>query len=342
MDANANRAREGIRTAEDFARFELQDFRWAKLLRGLRHQVTAMLGACCDVKELKAARRVQADCGRADTAGEFRVDAQPGELLGEVAIRGLKRAQEAVRVLEEYTRAGAPEAAQAFSRIRFELYEAEQWMEAGTERVRILQAARLYVLVAQEQCRLGLEATVAGAIKGGAGIIQLREKGLDDRRLVERARNMQKICAKNEAILIVNDRPDIALLAGAAGVHLGQDDLSPSDVRKMAGEQLLIGRSTHGVDEVKRAVEEGVDYIAIGAMYESRTKENTISAGLKLAEQVAEMALEVPIFAIGGIKKDNIEDLKRVGVRRIAVSSAITSEADPLESARALREELLK
>lgn len=342
LDANANRAREGIRTAEDFARFEIQDQRWAERLRGLRHEVTAALDAHFDLSRLTAARRVLQDCGRPGEGGET-LGGCPDEKPKAVALRGLKRGQEALRVLEEFTRSRTAEAARAFSETRYGLYEAEQWLECSAEYARILNRTKLYVLLAEKQCSLGLEETTRAAIKGGAGVIQLREKDIGDSAYLERARCLANLCREHDVAFVVNDRSDIANLCGASGVHLGQDDLPPDAVRSWVGERLLIGRSTHRIEEVRRATEQDpVDYIAIGAMFDTATKLDTVPAGLKFAQQVSALELKVPVFAIGGITKGRIKDLKRAGVQRVAVSSAVISARDPESAARELLDELNK
>ena len=343
LDANANRAREGIRTAEDYTRFEILDKRWAERLRGHRHSVTAALKACFGLDRLIEARRVQLDCGRPGVGGEpVRSGGEDGPKA--VALRGLKRGQEALRVLEEFTRSRNADAARTFTEARYGLYEAEQWLGGGSDASRILQRTKLYVLLSSEQCGCrGVERTVVAAIEGGAGLIQLREKAAADMQIIESARRLRDVCGARDAAFVVNDRVDIAMAAGAAGVHLGQDDLPPRRARELVGNGVLVGRSTHNVDEVKRAVEkEPVDYIAIGAMFGTATKTGTILSGLRFAEQVAAMELELPVFAIGGITKERIGDLRRAGVERIAVSSAVVGAPDPAAAARDLLDELEK
>lgn len=334
LDANANRAREGIRTAEDYLRFTIGDAQWAGRLRRVRHRISETLAACLSGPALIEARRVLTDSGH-PARGAAEAPAPRNEEPRQVALRGLKRAQEALRVLEEYLQGPAPAGARQLAEARYELYEAEQWLVCGGESARRLVTAFLYVLLCEAQCRLGLEATARAALKGGADMIQLREKQLEGAALVERARRLREVCGEYGALLIVNDRADVALAAQAAGVHLGQADLSPADVRRWSGAGLLIGRSTHSLQEARRAVEEEeAAYLAVGAMYATATREQAVVVGPELARQVLAQGWQVPAFAIGGITPERARELRRYGVRRVAVSSAVAAAPDPERAAR--------
>lgn len=259
-----------------------------------------------------------------------------------MARRGLKRAQEAVRVLEEFARAGQPEASEALAQVRFELYAAEQWLDHGAGRAAILQGARLYVLLAEADCPLGLEATAQAVLEGGARIVQVREKALEGAALLERVKRVKALCAQHEALCVVNDRTDVALAAEADGVHLGQRDLEPRDARRLAGEGLVIGRSTHSAAQARRAVdEEGADYVGIGALYPTGTKQAIELIGPAGARAVAELDLKAPVFAIGGITVERIHEVRAAGLTRIAVSKAVCAARDPARAAKELLERLL-
>ena len=285
------------------------------------------------------AREVAGDCGHPARAEHEAADAE--ESPRQVALRGLKRAQEAVRVLEEYVRGTSSVAARELSEVRYALYEAEQWLVLGSEQARRLGQACLYVLLSEAQCPLGLERTARAALSGGAGVLQLREKTLDGAAYAERARRLRELCEEHGAALIVNDRADVALAAGAAGVHLGQTDLTPASVRGWAGERLLIGRSTHSLAQARRAVEEeGADYVAVGAMYATATKPGFELAGPALVREVLAQEWSVPVFAIGGITAERARELRALGVRQVAVSGAVASAPDPARAAREICEAL--
>ena len=249
----------------------------------------------------------------------------------------MKRAQEAVRVLEEFLRGEDPELARRLALIRFGLYEAEQWVECGSESARRLRRTRVYVLLTAALCRRDWLETARLVLAGGAGTVQLREKELEGAELVERAKRLRDLCEQHGALCIVNDRVDAALAADAGGVHVGQGDLAPAEVRRIAGRRLLVGRSTHSVAQARLALaEEAVDYIAVGAMYPTETKPGHRLMGPGLACSVADLKPDAPVFAIGGITVERARELRGVGVERIAVSGAALAAPDPERAVREL------
>ena len=341
IDANANRAREGIRTAEDYIRFSVRYTRWALELKAIRAGITAVINSHVVERDLIASRNVPGDPGRPKQV-PIRDDAAApanAERPLHVARRGLKRAQEALRVLEEYFRAQFAQSSTQLSQYRYVLYEAEQWLMLGSAAATTLGASTVYVLLTESLCARGLLPTAEAALKGGCKLFQLREKQDSGTTLITKARDLQRLCSEYDAVLICNDRVDVAAASGCVGVHVGQDDMAPADIRSVMGQRLLIGRSTHSVGQAKRAIEqEQVDYIAIGSMYDTTTKLQRIMAGLSLAEQVSALKTDLPVFAIGGITLERIPELKAAGVRRIAVSSAVISASDPESVTRKLIE----
>lgn len=329
LDANANRAREGLRTAEEYVRFGVGDESWSGKFRGYRHRITAILNQSVPHAELCGSRQSREDCGNPSLHPE-RQGGREGELPQETAVRGLKRAQEALRALEEYAKGLGGSASGEFAQVRFELYEAEQWLVRCAQAVQVLRHSRLYVLLSSEACPRGLETTARASLDGGATVLQLREKRIDGAEFQKRAEKVQEICAKYGAAFLVNDRLDIAQAAGAAGVHVGQEDLAPKEIRKLVGRGLVVGRSTHSVEQAQAAADqEEVEYIGIGAMYETATKAAPVIRGPALAKAVSELKLDVPVFAIGGITAERARELKQLGVERVAVASAVTSAPDP-------------
>jgi thiamine-phosphate pyrophosphorylase len=167
-------------------------------------------------------------------------------------------------------------------------------------------------------------------------IVQLREKQLGDEQLASVAAATRALCERLGALLIVNDRPGVALEAGADGVHVGQDDLPVAEVRELVGDGLLIGLSTHSPAEID-AVDPGlVDYIGVGPVHETPTKPGRPSVGLELVRYAAEHS-PVPFFAIGGIDAANIDAVLEAGAERVCVLRAIAAASDPEQAARALR-----
>ena len=337
LDANANRAREGLRTAEDFVRFSIGDGFWARRLREFRHALTEAINKQYSPQELLESRRVASDSGNPENAEPVK-EISAGHESKQVALRGLKRAQEALRVLEEYSRGHHPSAVTSFSAIRFGLYEAEQWILGAFEPIKQLHAAKLYVLITEALCKLDWEQAARAALKGGAQILQLREKSLEAHALLERSRRLMDFCAKHDALFILNDRVDIAMVARAKGVHLGQSDLAPQEAKRIAGEHFVVGRSTHSVEQAQEAVQkERADYIGVGAMYPTQTKEKTLLRGPKLAQEVCALNLGVPVFAIGGITAERAKELRALGVHRMAVTGAVIGAEDPERAAAEFR-----
>jgi thiamine-phosphate pyrophosphorylase len=336
IDANANRAREGIRTAEDHIRFSVGDCRWSSTLKSMRAQVTRAMEAAYPGRTLLDARQAVSDPQRPTSDRFEREPAAGAESSRTVAQRGLKRAQEALRVLEEFLRAEHPDTSRDISQARYQAYDCEQWLVCASGAMQIINESYVYVLLTESLCKRGLAATADAVLRGGGKLLQLREKNHSDKGLHDTASDLQKRCADRGAVLICNDRVDVALSVGAPGVHLGQDDLPIEAVRKISGHRVLVGRSTHSVDQAKDAVQELADYVAIGSMFETTTKQGRILTGVKLAEEISQLKLTLPVFAIGGIKLQNIEELKRAGVNRIAVSTAVISADDPETATRQL------
>jgi thiamine-phosphate pyrophosphorylase len=175
------------------------------------------------------------------------------------------------------------------------------------------------------------------AIAGGADTIQLRQKAGSTRQTIRMAEQMQALCKKAGVTFIVNDRVDVAMACHADGVHLGQDDFPIPLARKLLGEEAIIGGSAGSLEEARKCLLEGVDYIGFGPVYPTSSKEDAGPAGgLGLLEQVVE-AIHLPIIAIGGISTENILPVIEAGVHGIAVISSVCCQKDPAEAARCLR-----
>jgi thiamine-phosphate pyrophosphorylase len=334
LDANANRARESLRILDDYCRFALDDAFLTSQIKQARHELADWLDRL-PAGLLLGARDTSGDVGTPITAaGEM-----SRESARDVARVNLKRLQEALRSLEEFAKLFGPALAEGFEQIRYRAYTLERTILLGGDARQQLAAARLYVLLTAAQCEAALEWTIAEAAAGGAGIFQLREKGLDDRQLLARARDVRRWTRQAGAIFIVNDRPDIARLAEADGVHLGQDDMPILDARRIVGPDALIGVSTHSLEQVRQALLDGAGYIGVGPTFASATKTFESLAGLEFVKQaIAETSL--PAFAIGGINLDNVDALAKAGVKRIAVSAAVAKADDPRSAARLLIEAL--
>lgn len=203
-----------------------------------------------------------------------------------------------------------------------------------------LQAARLYVItpdVAPDQI---IRIAVA-AQRGGADVVQLRQKGMARGELLVLARRMRELI--RDAVFIVNDHVDIALLCEADGVHLGQDDLSLASARKVAGDRLIIGASASSVEAARSAVSERADYIGSGPSFATPIKANKLVIGPQGVARIAgALGAAVPVFAIGGVEEANVAQLTAAGVHRACVIRAVADAADPEQVARRLRAMLSK
>ena len=163
-------------------------------------------------------------------------------------------------------------------------------------------------------------------------LFQLRDRSLSDRVLLHRAKIGVKVAREAGKLFIMNDRPDLAVAADADGVHVGQDELPVLEARKIVGPNRLIGVSTHHLDEAKKAVLDGADYIGCGPVFPSQTKQFDQFVGVELLRQVA-AEISLPAFAIGGIDLSNLTDVIEAGFTRVAVSNVINASEDPRQIA---------
>jgi thiamine-phosphate pyrophosphorylase len=198
-----------------------------------------------------------------------------------------------------------------------------------------LRRARLYLVLEASPGGRDPEELLRAALQGGVDVVQLREKSGDERAIVRAGRVFRRLCDAYDALFIVNDRPDLAVACAADGVHLGQDDREAEITRRLVGDDLLIGQSTHSPEQIDAA--RSVDYIAVGPVYATPTKPEYAPVGTELVAYAAEHA-QTPFFAIGGIDPDNVHDVVAAGAGRVAVVRAIRDAADPTEAARVLRE----
>jgi len=211
-------------------------------------------------------------------------------------------------------------------------------MNTRQERKNLFEKVDIYPVTCEQLSngRSDIE-VLKGVIEGGARIIQLREKKLSERDFYRLASDFRELTATAGILLIINDRVDIALAVGADGVHLGQDDFPVPAARKL-GPELLIGASSHNLEEALRAQEEGADYVNIGPVFPTATKED---AGFFLGpEAIVSISqhLSIPFTVMGGIKESNVDQVLSAGARRVAVVTAITQALDIAAAVRSFRE----
>ncbi len=178
---------------------------------------------------------------------------------------------------------------------------------------------------------------VEAALKGGVTCVQLREKDMDDAAFLREAREIRALCRQYEVPFIVNDNVDVAIACGADGIHVGQEDMAAAEVRRLAGEGMILGVSVHTVEEALEAVQNGADYLGLGAVFPTSTKTDVDQMPNKTLRAICD-AVDVPVVAIGGINRDNIGKLSGSGVDGVALVSAIFSADDIEAVCRELRQ----
>ncbi len=330
LDAAANRAREALRVVEDHCRFVLDDAFLSGELKRLRHDLTTVL-AGIEKDHLLAARETLRDVGT-----NLSTESEGTRLsLRDVALVNLKRLQEALRSLEEHGKLIGPDFGHALESLRYRSYTLERAIVLGASARSKLADARLQVLLTRSTCAASLDWTIREAASGGATIFQLREKGRTDRELLELARDVRRWTREVEALFIVNDRPDIARLVEADGVHLGQDDLPVKEARRILGPDALIGVSTHNIEQVRQAVLDGASYLGVGPTFASGTKAFAELAGLEFVRQ-ATAETSLPAFVIGGVNAKTVGAAVSAGAKRVAVSQAVCQADDPRAATAAL------
>ncbi len=315
LDANLDRAREGMRVVEEWCRFGLDDAELTEECKNLRQEL-----ARWHTSDLREARDTSGDTGTALTHPQ---EAERTS-IAQVLQANLCRVQEALRVLEEYGKVYNPEMGAALKQMRYRVYVLESQL-MFYDRQRLLRSARLYLVTSPFD---NLFSTVEAALKGGLTLVQYRDKNADDEVRLSNALKLRQLCHHYGALFIVNDRVDLALAVDADGVHLGQQDLPISVARQLLGAKKIIGRSTHCPDDLHRALQEGADYIGVGPVYETPTKEGRPAAGLDYVRYAAQHAT-VPWFAIGSVDPTNLQEVMDAGADRVAVVRAIMQAEAP-------------
>ncbi len=333
IDANFNRGREAIRVVEDYCRFALNSAALTERAKQLRHELSAAVGKL-DAGRLIASR---------DTPGDVGVGQKVDKQLRRTDLRdsftaGCKRLTEALRTLAEAIQAINPNAAETIERLRYDAYTLEKDIILFGEPAEKFKRVRLYVIITSS-----LPADVISlthkCVAGGADCIQLRAKDAEDDKVFALAAEFVQICKEGGIFSIINDRADIAVAAGADGVHLGQNDLPVEQARKLALAPLIVGKSTHSPKELEATCKEAPTYVSLGPVFPTPTKPSVAAVGLDYVKQGLEKLADTGIghVAIGGITPDNIEEVLEAGAGAIAVCAAVTKASDPTAACRALK-----
>jgi thiamine-phosphate pyrophosphorylase len=328
LDAAANRAREGLRVVEDYVRFVLDDRHLTERLKTLRHELTALLSRIPTASRM-ASRETQSDVGTALTTAAETLRPATSDVLA----ANFARVQEALRSLEEFGKVLDASMAAGIKQLRYRSYTLQRAVEITGTSLDRLAHARLYVLIDAGPTAADFASLVRTLIDSGVDVLQLRDKTVDDRRLLDRARLLRDLTAGTRTLFIMNDRPDLAALSHADGVHVGQEELTVKDARTILGPDALIGVSTHNLDQARQAVLDGANYLGVGPTFPSSTKRFDAFPGLDFVRSVA-AEIRLPSFAIGGIDRTNLPQVLAAGIHRVAVSSAILNAPDPTTAAR--------
>ena len=332
IDANLNRIGEGLRLLEDTARLLLNDASLTQQLKTMRHELVK--GDWSFNKQLLQARNSEGDVGiNIETP-----DQEKQRELPLMVVANSRRVQESLRTVEELAKIPGitPKLnSEKFKQARFNLYSIERNLLSKLLRQdKIKHIPGLYAIIDTQALKGRSHLEVASQIiRGGAKTIQLRDKLLSKKELLPIAQQLKNLCAEHNVLFIVNDYLDIALAADADGLHLGQNDLPTKVARKLLPIDKILGCSTTTVDQAITAESEGADYIAVGSIYPTTSKETAKVIGLEGLRQIRQ-AVTLPLVAIGGITKDNAAEVIAAGASSVAVISAILQAGSPEEAAR--------
>lgn len=333
IDANFNRAREAIRLVEDFARFVLNSKTFAQRAKQLRHRLSAVIAALDNGKLI---------CSR-DTVGDVGLGTRvEGGLkrrdLEDCLAAACKRLTEALRVLSETVETLDTATGQAIENLRYDAYTLEKDILIFSDTVEKFKHVRLYVIISSSLPAEVISLTYC-CIKGGADCVQLRAKAIEDDKFFATAHEFVKICKSGPVLSIINDRTDIAAAAGADGVHLGNQDLPVEQARKLQLTPLIIGSTTHSLEQLQKSCRQMPTYVALGPVFATPTKPKLKPVGLKYLSEAGDILADTGIagVAVGGITLDNVEQVLAAGVNAIAVCSAVTAGGDPAANCRALK-----
>ncbi len=337
IDANFNRAREAVRVIEDYCRFALNCDSLSQRARQLRHNLCAAIGEL-DTDRLIASRDTLNDVG----VGSVVENQMQRTELHDCFTAAAKRLPEALRTIAEVAQTINPAIALKIEDLRYTAYTLEKDILLFSSGVEKFQRVKLYVLITGKQLLEVLQLTESCAT-GGADCLQLRVKDAEDDAFLEIAAEFVKICRRENVISIINDRADIAIAAGADGVHLGQNDLPIEKVRTLQITPLIIGKTAHSQRQIQAACSELPTYVSIGPVFATSTKPELAPVGLDYVTMSVKTLEPAGIghVAIGGINLKNIDSVLAAGAERIAVCSAVMQAPDPARMCRAFKEKII-
>ncbi|GBR77638.1 thiamine-phosphate pyrophosphorylase [Candidatus Termititenax dinenymphae] len=312
LDANINRAREGLRVLEDISRFILDDIKLTEHLKSIRHTLKDLINVPDSL--LVASRGSDEDVAR-ERPVPRRSD------LRNIITANAKRTAEALRVLEEFSVRGSEIKDQ-----RYQVYDLEKIIAA---KVRLMRPFDHDVYVISDD-----PAVLITAVQNGARVVQLRDKVSDAETIYQKLLQVKQLQEKYDFVLIVNDYPELVLRADVDGVHVGQDT-DPAALRKIIGTDKILGWTTHKLEQAQKAVELGVNYISAGPIWATPTKPGRQPVGLEYVREVAAQ-IDLPFVAIGGINLTNVQSVVEAGANTIGVVRSADDIAKYLQVLRPL------
>lgn len=318
LDANINRAAEGMRVLEDIARFMLENQKLCEQIKNCRHNLREQAPSVFS-------RNTLCDVGTHLSTNQENTR----ESVCDIALAASNRCAEALRVVEEFLK--LDNTPNLIESIRYKMYDlsAEVIRSLGSTKK---QQWKLCFVLTEGNCILPWEKTLIEVLQSGCDCVQVREKHKSTKALVEHVIDVKKITDIHNVPTIINDRVDVALATSATGVHLGKSDMSVKHARTIMGSQYIIGSTVHNAPEASEAIAMGADYIGVGAMFDSPTKPGVEIGGTKLLKEV----VGYNHLAIGGITTENVNELYNIGCKGIAVSSALAKSQTPGETAETL------
>lgn len=330
IDASLNRIGEGLRFLEDIARLLLNDTALTQQLKTMRHE---LIRSDWPFNQQLIQSR--------DAAGDVGINLEvPGEDkqrdLPTTVVANSRRAQESLRVMEELAKIPDTKLDTGkYKQARFSLYNIEQDLLSGLLRQdKIKRLPGLYVIIDTRALKGRSHIELAAqAIRGGATTIQLRDKLLSQKELLTMARELRDLCAEHDTLFLINDCLDLLLATDADGLHVGQNDLPITVARELLPVGKILGCSTTTVEQAVAAEAAGADYIAVGSMYPTSSKETAVVVGLDRLKQVRQ-AVKLPLVAIGGITAENAADVIAAGADAVCVIQAVIGAEVAEEAAR--------
>ena len=316
LDANLDRAREGLRIIEEWCRFGINNQQLAQECKQLRQELAQWHSA-----ELRQARDTPSDVGTELSHPQE----EKRDSINSLLQANICRTQEALRVLEEYGKLYQLQMSLICKQIRYRVYTLESNL-LNSDRLTKLQNSALYLITSPSENLLSI---VDESLKGGVSLVQYRDKEItDDNVILAQAQQLCQLCHKYNALFLVNDRVEVALAVDADGVHLGQQDIPIALARQILGSGKIVGRSTTNPEEMQKAIAERADYIGVGPVYQTPTKPAKAAAGFEYVQYAAANS-PIPWFAIGGIDLNNLPNVLEAGAQRVAVVRAIMRAEQP-------------